>query len=58
MAIKSLSIDYLAVISASSQQMLNKVVILAKAFARDYVITGIHLSVCLFVYLFVCYHYN
>jgi len=30
----------------------------AKAFARDYVITGVGLSVCLSVCLFVCYHDN
>ena len=34
------------------------VVIPAKAFARDYVITGVGLSVCLSVCLFVCYHDN
>jgi len=32
----------------------NRVIIPAKAFARDYVITGVGLSVC----LFVCYHDN
>ena len=38
------------------------IVIPAKAFARDYVITGVRLFVCLFVCLFVslfvCYHDN
>ena len=29
-----------------------------EAFARDYVITGVGLSVCLSVCLFVCYHDN
>jgi len=33
-------------------------VIPAKAFARDYVITGVSLSVCLSVCLYVCYHDN
>ena len=34
------------------------IIIPAKAFARDYVITGVRLSVCLSVCLFVCYHDN
>ena len=34
------------------------IIIPAKAFARDYVITGVGLSVCLSVCLFVCYHDN
>jgi len=34
--------------------LLYFLVIPAKAFARDYVITGVRLSVCLFVCLFVC----
>jgi len=33
-------------------------IIPAKAFARDYVITGVRLSVCLFACLSVCYHDN
>ena len=35
-----------------------RVFIPTKAFVRDYVITGVGLSVCLFVCLFVCYHDN
>ena len=32
--------------------------IIIPAKARDYVFTGVGLSVCLFVCLFVCYHDN
>ena len=41
-----------------SQESTFPLVIPAKAFARDYVITGVGLSVCLFVCLSVCYHDN
>jgi len=34
------------------------IIIPAKAFARDYVITGVRLSVQMSVCLFVCYHDN
>ena len=40
---------------AEITQKKNQLVIIpAKAFARDYVITGVRLSVCLSVCLFVC----
>ena len=45
---------YSAYYADSDKQSDAVVIIPAKAFARDYVITGVRLSVC----LSVCYHYN
>jgi len=45
-------------IGVSATSFKDSLIIPAKAFARDYVITGVGLSVCLFVCLFVCYHDN
>ena len=52
---KMLEINWFTLLMRSlTCQLVKDVVIPAKAFARDYGITGVRLSVC----LFVCYHDN